>query len=266
MLPKAVVLLIAGWSLLAFVMTLLWRRQLRTGDAGIVDVGWALGVAGLAVMYAGAGDGWIGRRLAIAGLLGAWGLRLGMYLLERNAGRAEDGRYAELRRAWGDRAPRRFFWFFQAQALAALFFALPALIVSMNPAIGLRAVEEVAIALWIVAFFGEGLADRQLDAFRRDPANRGRTCDRGLWRYSRHPNYFFEWLLWVAVALFALGSPWGVVALACPAAMLVLLFRVTGIPAAEAQALRTRGADYLRYQQSTSRFVPWRPRETGSPR
>jgi steroid 5-alpha reductase family enzyme len=227
-----------------------------------VDVGWAFGVAGLAAMYGGAGDGWLGRRLAIALLFGAWGLRLGLYLLDRNAHRPEDGRYADLRRTWGDHAPRRFFWFFQAQALAAVFFAAPALIVSMNPAVGLRAVEEVAIALWLVAFLGESLADRQLDAFRRHPANRGRTCNVGFWRYSRHPNYFFEWLLWVAIALFALGSPWGVIALACPAAMLFLLFRVTGIPAAEAQALRTRGADYLRYQQTTSRFAPWIPRGT----
>jgi steroid 5-alpha reductase family enzyme len=244
----------------AIAMTLLWRRQLRTKDAGGVDVGWAFGVAGLAVMYGGAGDGWVGRRLAIAVLLGVWGMRLGLYLLERNARRPEDGRYADLRRAWGDRAPRRFFWFFQAQALAAVFFATPALIVSMNPAVGLRAVEEVAIALWLVAFLGESVADRQLDTFRRSPANRGRTCDVGLWRHSRHPNYFFEWLVWVAIALFALGSPWGVIALACPATMLLLLFRVTGIPAAEAQALRTRGAEYLRYQQTTSRFVPWMTR------
>ena len=84
--------------------------------------------------------------------------------------------------------------------------------------------------------------------------------DRGLWRYSRHPNYFFEWLVWIAYAMFALASPWGWISLACPAVMLYFLLRVTGIPATEAQALKSRGDDYREYQRTTSAFVPRRPK------
>ena len=110
-----------------------------------------------------------------------------------------------------------------------------------------------------MALAGESAADRQLEAFRRDPANRGKTCRVGLWRVSRHPNYFFEWLVWVAYFVFALASPWGWVTIYCPALMLFFLFRVTGIPATEAQALKSRGEDYRQYQRTTSAFFPWFP-------
>jgi steroid 5-alpha reductase family enzyme len=130
----------------------------------------------------------------------------------------------------------------------------------INRAPGLAAIEITAIALWTVALIGEAIADAQLERFKAQPSNRGRTCRIGLWRYSRHPNYFFEWLIWVAYALFALASPYGWIAIACPLVMLYLLFRVTGIPATEAQALRTRGEDYRQYQAATSAFVPWFPK------
>ena len=141
-----------------------------------------------------------------------------------------------------------------------LLLAAPLLIASANAAPRLHPLEWAAAALWAIALAGESLADRQLDAFRRDPANRGRTCRVGLWSWSRHPNYFFEWLVWVAYWLFACASPWGWTTLFCPALMLYFLFRVTGIPATEAQALRTRGDDYREYQRTTSAFVPLLPR------
>ncbi|MGE3509911.1 MAG: DUF1295 domain-containing protein, partial [Vicinamibacterales bacterium] len=108
-------------------------------------------------------------------------------------------------------------------------------------------------------------ADLQLRRFKASPRRGSRTCRDGLWRYSRHPNYFFEWLVWVAYALFAAASSWGFVAFACPVVMLYLLFRVTGIPATEAQALASRGDDYRDYQATTSAFVPWRPRVSAVP-
>jgi steroid 5-alpha reductase family enzyme len=104
------------------------------------------------------------------------------------------------------------------------------------------------------------VADSQLQSFKSNPANRSATCRVGLWRYSRHPNYFFEWLIWVAFAVFAMGSPYGYVAAFAPLLMLFFLFRVTGIPATEAQALRSKGDDYRQYQRTTSAFVPWFPR------
>jgi steroid 5-alpha reductase family enzyme len=131
---------------------------------------------------------------------------------------------------------------------------------ALNPQPQLAVFEYAGTALWLVAWIGEFLADSQLQSFKSNPANRGTTCRVGLWRYSRHPNYFFEWLIWVAFAVFAMGSPFGYVAVFAPLLMLFFLFRVTGIPATEAQALRSKGDDYRRYQQTTSAFVPWFPR------
>jgi steroid 5-alpha reductase family enzyme len=240
-------------------MAALWAWQQRTRNAGIVDVGWTALVGALAALDATAAhNGFPPRRLLIGVLTGLWATRLTLFLLfDRVLGRPEDGRYAELRRARGAAAGAWFFWFFQAQALAALFFSLPALLASVNPVPELSALERVACGLWAIAFAGESAADSQLRAFKRDPRHKGKTCQAGLWRYSRHPNYFFEWLIWIAYALFASAATWGWVAWLCPATLLYLLFKVTGIPATEAQALRSRGEEYRRYQATTSAFVPW---------
>ena len=254
-------LVIGALLAISALMVALWFVQRRTRNAGIVDAGWAFSVGALAVLAAVVLDGWIGRRIAVATIMAIWSVRLGSYLLhDRVIGRPEDGRYAEMRRGWGASADTEFFWFFQIQALAAVFFALPALLAAAYDRVGLSVLEQAALILWVTAFAGELTADHQLEQFKREPSNRGRTCRIGLWRYSRHPNYFFEWLMWVAYALFALASPFGWLALACPLAMLYFLFRVTGIPLAEAQALRTRGDDYRQYQRTTSAFIPWPPK------
>ena len=132
----------------------------------------------------------------------------------------------------------------------------------LNPAPQLHALELAGAALWLLALGGEALADAQLAAFKRDSANKGRVCAVGLWRFSRHPNYFFEWLIWVAFFVFALGSPRGWVAIIGPASILYLLLRVTGIPLTEEQALRSKGDAYRRYQQTTSAFIPWFPKNS----
>lgn len=254
-------LALGGTCAASAAMAVLWLVQRRTRNAGIVDAGWALTVGVLAVAYAVLAHGWPGRRLAIAVVMGLWSVRLGAYILQdRVIGRPEDARYTALRREWGAQTETRLFRFFQIQAAAAAFFALPALLASADPHTGLRASEWAALVLWGLAFAGERAADRQLQRFREDTGNKGRTCRDGWWRYSRHPNYFFEWLMWVAYALFAAMSPWGFIALACPAAMLYFLLRVTGIPTSEAQALRSRGDDYRRYQETTNAFFPWWPR------
>jgi steroid 5-alpha reductase family enzyme len=156
----------------------------------------------------------------------------------------------------------RFLLFFEFQALLCLVLAAPFYLAASNPAPEITGLEYAGIAIWLAAIAGESIADRQLAAFKRDPANKGKTCRIGLWNYSRHPNYFFEWLIWVAFALFALDSPNGWAGLISPALILYFLFKVTGIPATEAQALRSRGEDYRRYQQTTSAFVPWFPRRS----
>jgi steroid 5-alpha reductase family enzyme len=259
-------LLALGAVIASAGMVGLWVIQLRTGDASHVDVGWAIGIACLAVLYALLADGSTGHRVLAALLATVWGWRLGLYLLlDRVLGKEEDGRYRALRAKWGSRANRNFFLFFQFQALFVVFFSLPYLLIGLDPDAGLGVLEWTGTALWAIGNAGAITADRQLARWRSDPANRGRTARAGLWAWSRHPNYFFEWITWCGVALVATAAPWGWLAWIVPAALLFLLFRVTGIPATEAQALRSR-ADYAEYQRTTSVFVPLRPRTgSGSP-
>ena len=243
------------------VMLLLWLIHFPLRNAAIVDAGWAGGLALLGVLFAAMGAGWGPRRVAIAVMASVWGLRLALYLLlTRVIGHPEEGRYVELRRQWRTNIPFKFLLFFEFQAVLCLVLAAPFLLASQNPTPAFSAFEYAGGILWLVSIAGEITADMQLNAFKSNPANRGKTCRAGLWSYSRHPNYFFEWLIWVAFCLFAIHSKYGYLALIPPALMLYFLFRVTGIPATEAQALRTRGEDYKRYQETTSAFVPWFPR------
>jgi steroid 5-alpha reductase family enzyme len=190
----------------------------------------------------------------------AWGLRLGFYLLfTRVSGQPEEGRYVELRRKWGSNIGWKFLLFFEFQALLCGVLSLPFLVAMHDPAKGWAEFEEWGLGIWVVAFLGETIADAQLARFKKDPKNKGRVCNVGLWRYSRHPNYFFEFLIWVSFAVIALPAQCGYLALISPALILIFLFRVIGIPATEEQALRSKGEAYRKYQKSTSVFVPWFP-------
>lgn len=246
------------------VMTLVWLASVRLRNAGIVDVAWAGLFALLAAIYAWLGDGDPARRAAGAAMMILWSIRLAAHLGVRVFGHieSEDGRYAALRAAWGAKAGRRMLFFFLFQGLTNVALSIPILIASSNREPFPRTIELAALALWLAALAGESIADAQLRRFKADPANRGKVCDTGLWWWSRHPNYFFEWLVWCGFFLFALGSPSGWIAAYCPVLMLWFLYRVTGIPATEAQSLRSRGDAYRRYQQTTSPFVPWFPKRT----
>jgi steroid 5-alpha reductase family enzyme len=260
---NAVWLVLAGWALAIVMMTVLWLVQRATGDAGVVDVGWAAGLGVLAAFYAVFADGAVEQRVFVAVLAGVWSARLALYVyVNRIRGKGEDGRYRTLRARWGDRAQARFFVFFQAQGLLDVLMSLPFLVIASDARDGLSVWSVAAAALWVVAISGEALADRQLAAFRADLSNRGTVCREGLWRYSRHPNYFFEWLHWWVYVIAAVGAPWWPVTLISPALISFFLFRVTGIPATERQALESRGAAYAEYQRTTSVFVPWFPKKT----
>ncbi len=255
--------LLWGWLAMSLVMTFLWMWQRRSGDAGIVDAGWAAGLGGLAVYYAAAGSGDPERRLLLAVLAGVWSFRLAIYLLfNRVLKGEEDGRYQQLRSQWGDKAQTFFLVFFLAQAGLDVIFSLPYLVVASRPD-PLDIFDALGVGVWLLAFLGVTVADRQLATFRADPANRGKTCKAGLWRYSRHPNYFFEWLHWWSWVLLAIGTPWVWLTLLGPALMLFFVLKVTGIPPTEERALKSRGEEYREYQRTTSAFVPWFPRREG---
>ncbi len=243
-----------------------WAWQVRTRNAGIVDVIWSAGVGVSAILHGVLGEGATWLRVLVATLGALWGLRLATHLARRVLGENEDGRYAALRTHWkGDQ--RRFLALFLAQAVLIVLFSVPFWIAARNPVDGLTPWSVLAIATWLLAVGGESLADRQLAAHRADPSQRRRTCRRGLWRWSRHPNYFFEWLHWFTYVFLAIGGGVaGVLAsLAGPALMLAMLYRVSGIPYSEAQALRSRGDDYRDYQRTTSAFFPWFPRDAATP-
>jgi steroid 5-alpha reductase family enzyme len=258
MLVEALHLALAGLGIVAAMMFVLWLVHLLIRNAAIVDVGWAAGLATLAIFYGIEGPGYPARKWAIATMAGFWGLRLAVYLLfSRVLGKPEEGRYIQLRREWKTNLPLRFLFFFEFQALLTVVLSLPFLLSSLNTIAPLGRLEKIGAAIWLVSICGEAVADFQLNRFRKDPANKGKTCRRGLWGYSRHPNYFFEWMIWVGYAIFALGSPWGWLGLISPAMMLYFLLGTTGIAATEAQALRTRGTEYRAYQRTTSTFIPW---------
>lgn len=253
--------LLSGWAGMALAMLASYLVQRWTGNAGVVDFVWAMGVGVLAIFYASVASGDAARRILLAALAGTWSLRLAVYLLfNRVAGKPEDGRYEMLRRNWGQKAQTFFFLFFQVQALWAVLFSIPFLPVAYHSG-PLGIPDYLALGIWLIAVGGESLADRQLVRFRAVPANKGKTCRAGLWRYSRHPNYFFEWIHWFTYVFLAWGSPYWWVALLGPVVMLLFLYKVTGIPYTEKRALESRGEDYRRYQETTSPFIPWFPKQ-----
>ena len=257
------VLIIAVTAALSIVMTAAWAVQRITHNAGWVDTIWTFGVGAAGIAYALApisGVAWPGpRQLLVGALIAAWSLRLGSHLAERTRRGPEDTRYARFRIDWGASFEVRMFRFLQIQAAAAAFLAVTVLAAARHPApLGLG--DLAGLFVFVIAIAGETLADWQLGRFRRDPAHRGQICDRGLWHWSRHPNYFFEWLGWLAYPLIAIDLSGhylgGWFALTGPAFMYVLLVHVSGIPPLEAQMLRSRGDAFRAYQARTRAFLP----------
>jgi steroid 5-alpha reductase family enzyme len=243
------------------VMTVLWLWQRRSGRADWVDAFWAGSIGLLAVFYAIFGEGALEKRLIVALVAGTWSFRLTYHLAVRLAGHDdEDGRYQAMRSHWGAKANFWLFIFFMGQALIAWLFSLPAWVVANDPSSDITVWVVIGLMVWLLSLGGETLADRQLAAFRQDPANKGKVCQVGLWRYSRHPNYFFEWLHWLSYPLIALGAPYQWLTWLGPVLMLLFLYRVTGIPYTERQSLKSRGEAYREYQRTTSAFFPWPPK------
>jgi steroid 5-alpha reductase family enzyme len=254
-------ILLWGLIIASIWMCLLWLVATAWRNAAWADVGWSLGVGILILFFAFSTDGYVPRVVMVTSMGSLWSLRLGIYLLRhRIIGMNEEGRYQTLRNNWGDRASFYFFQFFQAQGVLILLFSVPPLIAMSHPSRVFRITDILGLGIWFLSQVGESLADWQLAAFRSRADNRGKTCRTGLWRYSRHPNYFFEWMQWWSYVAVSIGAPYGWLTLSGPVVMLFFLFMVTGIPATEAQAIASRREDYQRYQRSTNAFFPWFPK------
>jgi steroid 5-alpha reductase family enzyme/uncharacterized protein (DUF2062 family) len=252
----------ALWPVAIFavvLMLVIWYVALRVNNLGIVDIAWAAAFAPIAIDYALVTHGDPARRGVCAGLATLWSLRLATHLYIRVLGHhpEEDVRYAKLREQWGKNLKPQALLFFELQAVLIVLLSAPFLLACLNPQPAISILEWVGVAVCVTAVAGEGLADWQLKQFRAVPENKGRICQKGLWNFSRHPNYFFEWLIWVGFFLFAWKSPGGCYTVLCPALMLFFLLRVTGIPMTEELSVKTKGEAYRQYQRTTSAFVPW---------
>lgn len=236
-----------------------WVVQLRTRNAGMIDPVWAGTLGGVAGFVAAAGPGASLNRVVVALSAGAWGLRLAVHLWRRNSGHAEDARYAALRERWGAAAARNMLPFFLLQAVISMVLSIAFLVPAYSEAIPSFGFIVAALVIGLTALAGEAAADRQLRRFVADPGNRGRVCTVGWWRYSRHPNYFFECLHWCAYAAWSISLPWGWATLVPPCAMAWLLMKVSGVPMLEARLVQTR-TGYREYMTTTSALVPWPPR------
>jgi len=243
-------------------MIILWFMYLKSDTATWVDVGWSFNFTLVVLYFMIAYRAYTPAALGLAFMYLLWSLRLSGHLLARLNASGEDHRYEALKNSWGSQARIKFLGFFIFQGVLNLVFCLPLFILWSDSGAEFNGLRKIATLLWLVSTWSEGRADRQLERFKRDPKNIGKTCREGFWKFSRHPNYFFEFMIWVAFALYSLTSPMGYLAVLCPALIILFLFKITGIPANENQAAKSRGADYKRYQETTSVFFPWFPKAT----
>lgn len=254
--------LLAGSVGMALVFTFAWVWAVRCNNYSLVDAVWAYGTGLLSVSWLLLVGGSGVKYWVAAGLVGAWSVRLGWHLHRRirRFHPEEDARYAKLREVWKGRVRSAFFWFFQAQAISVILLALPFLMIAVDIDSSWSLWETAGMVIALTGILGEGRADAQMARFKAGNSDSRAVCQDGLWHYSRHPNYFFEAMIWVGFYTYACGSSLGWTMIHAPAMILFLLIKVTGIPPTEAAAVLRKGDAYRRYQKSTSAFIPWFPK------
>ncbi len=249
---------------IAGLMILTWLLSLPLRDASIVDIVWGAGFVVVTVVAAAVGDGLEDRQTLLLAVVGVWGLRLAGYLAWRRVGTGEDRRYRAMRHRAGASFPvRSLFTVFLLQGVVMWVVSLPVQLAMTPTSPDLGALAVVGVLVWGVGFFFETVGDAQLARFLADPANDGNVMDRGLWRYTRHPNYFGDMCVWWGVFLVAAESGDAVMGVIGPIVMTVLLTRVSGVPLLE-RSLTRRRKDYDDYVTRTSAFVPRPPRSSSS--
>ncbi|MDP3314977.1 MAG: DUF1295 domain-containing protein [Devosia sp.] len=258
---SVVVAIVAIALFCAGAMALAWWIAITSGRSGWADTFWSftVGIAGVAAALWPLGE-LTSRNWLVAAIVAFWSLRLGLHIARRTLRGGDDPRYAELKRGWGDQYRPQLLLFLEIQAAVALVLAVAVMAAASNPApLGLA--DGLGVLIAIVAIAGETVADGQLSRFAHNPANRGKVCDTGLWGWSRHPNYFFEALYWLALFPIGIGHGWGWLALLAPVMMFVLLRYVSGVPPLEQHMLRSRGDAFAAYQQRVPPFFPRPPRQ-----
>jgi steroid 5-alpha reductase family enzyme len=239
-----------------------WIVQRTTGMSGWIDATWSAAVGLGGIFTAVCAEGPFARRMTVILVVAAWALRLAWHIGVRTKGGGEDPRYAKLMRDWGASAGSRLFIFLQVQALAAFVLVFAIYLAAINDKVYPAVTDFLAVLLSTIALSGEAISDAQLSRFRRRPEARTEVCETGFWRYSRHPNYFFEWLFWCCLPLFAVSSlPTSFLSLLAPALMYWLLVHVSGIPPLEEHMLRSRGEKFRALRKRVNAFFPG-PRKT----
>jgi steroid 5-alpha reductase family enzyme len=243
------------------VFVVLWLVSLPLKDSSIVDSAWGPAAALIALVSALLGEGYAPRRYLVLALVSIWGLRLGSHIFTRNKGHGEDPRYARMRAARGP----SWWWMslfqvFVAQALALWVVTLPVQVVAVaGEPDSLTILDAIGTIVWLVGFSFEAVGDLQLRRFKANPANQGRVMDAGLWRYTRHPNYFGDATMWWGIGIVGVQVSWGRAALAGPALMTFFLMKVTGVALLE-HDLKKRKPAYADYMRRTNAFIPGPPR------
>ena len=258
---SGVAILLLNLAVVFTLTTALWALSVVVRDTSIVDIFWGAGFVVIAWVTYVVADGSPARQLLLAALTTVWGLRLTIHLARRNLGKGEDFRYRKMRERHGDRWPLRSLWtVFWLQGLLMWVVSLPVQAGQFDASPhGLVWLDWLGVAAWALGLFFETVGDAQLERFKADPANRGQVMDRGLWSWTRHPNYFGDFSVWWGLYLVALatGSAWWTVV--GPLVMSVLLMRVSGARLLE-QSIGTRRPGYAAYAQRTSGFFPRPPR------
>ena len=255
---------------MAVIMAAGWVYQRQVGNGGWTDVFWTYGTGATCALVAlvplGGATAPSWRQALVAVLVAVWSLRLGTYVAVRVANGSEDARYANLRREWGASFQRRMFGLMIVQAPATALLSISILLAAHAPGTAIRWQDLAGAVILTASILGEGLADREMKRFKADPDNKGKVCDVGLWAWSRHPNYLFEFLGWVAYPVIAIepARPWSFAALIAPAVMFAILRYGTGVPPLEAAMVLSKGDAYRRYQSRVSPFLPRPPKDAAA--
>jgi steroid 5-alpha reductase family enzyme len=260
----SVTLLAIVLGVMAVIMTAAWATQRAAGNSGWIDVFWTYGTGAVGVAAAlwPFSVSHSPRQMLVAALVAIWAIRLGSYILRRvSTSHEEDARYAKFKAEWGDKYQSKIYWLILPQAMITTIMMVSVEVAADRSLPGLDLRDYAGMAILVIAIAGESLADWQLSQFKKTNTKKGAICDVGLWGWSRHPNYFFEWFGWLAYPVIALNlaSPVSFLTLTAPAMMFVVLRFITGVPPLEDTMLASRGDAFRAYQHRTSAFIPLPP-------